>query len=91
MSKKTFGAEHTPASSTLEEQEVVQNTGVNKRISTERGILNGQAVCQTANLSDDTPYGKIMYGPDLSSYAMTLATTLPEFGQNYSGSAVGTN
>lgn len=89
MSQKTFGAEHTPASSTLKEQGVVQNTGSINRVATERGIMNGQAVGQTANLSDDTPYGKIMYGPDLSSYTMTLSTTLPEFGQNFSGSAIG--
>ena len=89
--QKSFGAEHTPASDSLKEQNVAQNDGVIQRVATERGIMNGQAVGQTVNLSNDTPYGKIMYGPDLSSYAMTLATTLPEFGQNYSGSAVGTN
>ncbi len=88
---KWFGAEYTPASASLKEQGVAQNDGIIQRVATERGIMNGQAVGQTVNLSNDTPYGKIMYGPDLSNYAMTLATTLPEFGQNYSGSAVGTN
>jgi len=89
--QKTFGAEHTPASASLQEQGVAQNDGIIQRVATERGIMNGQAVGQTVNLSNETPYGKIMYGPDLSNYAMTLATTLPEFGQNYTGSAVGTN
>lgn len=91
IGKKSFGADHTPASATLREQGVVQNDGIIQRVATERGILNGQAVGQTVNLSNLTPYGKIMYGPDLSAYIMTLSTTLPEFGQNYSGSAVGAN
>ena len=46
---------------------------------------------ETLNLGNIGPYEKMVNGPDLSSYSMTLSTTYPEFGQNYGGSAVGSN
>ena len=96
LSQEILGAEdikeaHTPAAQSLQEWGVVQNTGDIQRIASETGINAGQAVGQTVNLGNIGPYEKLSCGPDLSAYAMTMATTLPEFGQNYGGLAVGAN
>jgi hypothetical protein len=96
IAQEVMGAEnvkeaHTPAQESLDAWGVVNNSGDIQRVSTQRGIINGQAVGQTLNLGNIGPYEKMVNGPDLSSYSMTLSTTYPEFGQNYGGSAVGAN
>ena len=96
LSQEILGAEnikeaHTPSAQSLQEWGVVQNSGDIQRIASESGINAGQAVGQTLNLGNIGPYEKLTCGPDLSSYTMTLATTVPEFGQNYGGLAVGAN
>jgi hypothetical protein len=96
IAQEVMGAEnvkeaHTPAPESLQAWGVVNNSGDIQRVSTQRGIINGQAVGQTLNLGNIGPYEKMVNGPDLSSYSMTLSTTYPEFGQNYGGSAVGAN
>ena len=97
IAQEVWGAEtevkeaHTPSPESLREWNVQNNTGDIKRVATESGIMNGQAVGQTLNLGNMNPYQQIQEGPDLSSYVMTLSTTLPAFGQNYTGAAVGAN
>lgn len=87
VAKENFGSEQE----VLVDETIVNNYGEIQKVSTERGIMQGRMVGQTYNLSNETPYGKIAYGPDLSAYTLSMAATTPTFGQNYSGAAVGAN
>lgn len=92
VAKETLGAEtETVMINENTGQAIVNNYGEIQKVSTERGIMQGRMVGQTYNLSNETPYGKIQYGPDLSAYTLSMIATTPSFGQNYTGAAVGAN
>tara|TARA_B100000902_G_scaffold165650_1_gene160592 strand:- start:2 stop:373 length:372 start_codon:yes stop_codon:yes gene_type:complete len=91
VSKESFGADTEELVDPATDQQIVNNYGDIQKVSTERGIMNGQAVGQTLNHSMSGPYEQIMWGPDLSAYVMSVSASYPSFGQNYTGAAVGAN
>lgn len=74
----------------LREGQITRDWGSIPMVSTERGIMGGQAVGQNVNYT--YPVGQQsgdVVNQSWTAYSYTLMTTSPTYGQNYFGRALG--